>query len=61
MSDHSEQVRALIKELLIFNRAESSHTILPPTEKDIEGRKAKRRWIRQELVQAVDLRDRKKS
>jgi hypothetical protein len=39
MSDHSEQVRALIKELLIFNRAESSHTILPRPKKILkEGR-----------------------
>jgi hypothetical protein len=61
MSDHSEQVTALIKELLILNRAESSPTIEPPTEKEIEGRKVKRRRIRQELVQALHLHNRKES
>jgi hypothetical protein len=61
MSDDSEQVTALIKELLILNRAESTPTIEPPTDNEIERRKAKRRRIRQELVQALHLHDRKKS
>jgi hypothetical protein len=59
MSDNSE-VTALIKQLLILNRAESP-MIEPQTEKEMEGRKAKRRRIRQELVQVLHLRDRKKS
>jgi hypothetical protein len=61
MSDHAEQVAALIKELLILNRAESSATVEAPTGKAVEGRKAERRRIRQELVQALHLRDRKTS
>jgi len=60
MSDNSE-VTALIKELLILNRAEITPTIESQTEREIEGRKAKRRRIRQELVQVLHLRDRKKS
>jgi hypothetical protein len=61
MSDHSEQVTDLIKELLILNRGESSPTVEPSTEKEIEGRKAKRRRIRQELVQALHLCDKTNS
>jgi hypothetical protein len=61
MSDNSEQVTALIKELLVMNRAESTPTIEFQTVKEIEGRKVRRRRIRQELVQVLDLRDRKKS
>jgi hypothetical protein len=60
MSDDSE-VTALLKELLILNRAESAPTVESRTVKEIEGRKAKRRRIRQELVQVLHLRDRKKS
>jgi hypothetical protein len=40
MSDDSE-VTALIKELLILNRAESTPTVEPPV-KEVEGRKSKR-------------------
>jgi hypothetical protein len=61
MSDDSEQVTALIKQLLILNRTESTPTIDSQNEREIEGRKAKRRRIRQELVQVLHLRDRKKS
>jgi hypothetical protein len=61
MSDDSQQVTALIKELLILNRAERSPTIERLTEKEIEGRETKRRRIRQELVQVLHLRNRKKS
>lgn len=61
MSDDPAQVTALIKELLILNRVESTPTIEPPTENEIEGRKVKRRRIRRELVQALRLHDRKKS
>jgi hypothetical protein len=46
MSDDSEQVTALIRELLILNREEST-PIEFPSEKEIEGRKAQRRRIRQ--------------
>jgi hypothetical protein len=60
MSDNSE-VTALIKELIILNRAETTPMIESQTEREIEGRKAKRRRIRQELVQVLHLRDRKKS
>jgi hypothetical protein len=61
MSDDSEQITALIKELQILNRAESTLTIASPTEKDMESRKGKRGRIRQELVRVLHLRDRKTS
>jgi hypothetical protein len=61
MSDDSEQVTALIKELLILNRGESTPPLESPTVKEIEGRKSKRRRIRQELVQVLNRRDRKES
>lgn len=61
MSDDSEQVTALIKELLILNRTESTSTLESPTVQEIEGRKSKRRKIRQELVQVFNRRDGKKS
>ena len=53
MTDDSEQVTALIKELLVLNRVESTPVIESPTKKEIDGRKAKRRRIRQELVQVL--------
>lgn len=59
MSDDSEQVTILVKELLILNRAESIPAAESPTESEIEGRKVKRRRVRQELVQALHLRDRR--
>jgi len=61
MSDDSEQVTALFKELLIMNREENTPTIELPTMKDVERRKDKRRMVRQELVRVLDLRDGKKS
>jgi hypothetical protein len=61
MSDDWEQVAVLIKELLILNRAESTPSIESPTENEIEGKKVKRIRIREELVQALHLHDRKKS
>ena len=61
MSDDSEQVTALIKELLILNRADSTPSNESPTENEIEGRKSKRTRVRRELVQALHLRERKKS
>lgn len=54
------EVTDLIQELLILNRAESTTTIESLTENEIEGRKGKRRRIRQELVQALHLHDSKK-
>jgi hypothetical protein len=38
VNDDSEQVTALIKELLILNRAESIPTVEPQTDKEMEGR-----------------------
>lgn len=61
MSGDRQQVAALIKELLILTRAESTPTIESPTENEIEGRKVKRTRIRQELVQALHLYDTEKS
>jgi len=61
MSDDSEQVTALIKELRILNRAEGTSPLESPTAQEIEGRKSKRRRIRQELVQVLNLSGRKKS
>jgi hypothetical protein len=57
MRDDSEHVTALIKELLILNRADRAPTIRPQSEKEIEWRKTKRTTVRQELVKASDLRD----
>jgi hypothetical protein len=61
MSDDSERVTALIKELLILNRAEDTSTLESPTAQEIEGRKSNRRRIRQDLVQVINLSGRKKS
>jgi hypothetical protein len=58
MSDDSK-VTALIKQLLILNRAESTATIESSAEKEAEGRKVKQKRIRQELVQVLHLRARK--
>jgi hypothetical protein len=61
MSDDAEQVTALIKELVILNRAESASPLESPTAQEIEGRKSKRRRIRQELVQVLNLSGKRKS
>lgn len=61
MGNDSEQVTALIKELLILNRAESNPMLEPPTVKEVEERKFKRKRIRQELVQVFYLHDRRKA
>ena len=61
MSGDSEQVTALIKELLILNQAEGVSTSENPTENEMEGRQNRRRGIRQELVQVLHLRDQNKS
>jgi hypothetical protein len=60
MSDDSE-VTALVKELLILNRAESTATVESQSVKEVEGRKSKRKRLRQELVQVLHRRDRKES
>jgi hypothetical protein len=60
MSDDSE-VTALVKELLILNRAESTATVESQSVKEVEGRKSKRKRLRQELVQVLHRRDRKGS
>jgi hypothetical protein len=59
MIDVSEQVTALIKELLILNREETSLTLRPQTAKQTERQRSKRKSIRQALVQVLSLRDRK--
>jgi hypothetical protein len=55
MSDDSKQVTALIKELLILNRAENSPTLVPQTATEIERQHAERKSIRQALVQVLSL------
>jgi hypothetical protein len=61
MSRNSERVTALIKELLALNRVESVRTLEPRTPIQLEGRKSKRKRIRQELVQVLGLHDRTKA
>jgi hypothetical protein len=61
MSGDSEQVAALIKELLVLNRADSAPTVETPTMKEVEGRKSKRKRIRQELVQVLGSHDGEKA
>jgi hypothetical protein len=56
MSDHSDLVTALLKELLSLNRAESALKAHPPSTEDLEQWQAKRKRIRQELVLALSLR-----
>jgi hypothetical protein len=53
-------VRALIKELLILNRAASNPVLESATVKEVEERASKRKTVRQELVQVLSLHDRKK-
>jgi len=60
-NDNFEQVTALIKELLVLNRAESIPMLEPATLEEVEARKSIRKRIRQELAQALYLRGRKKS
>jgi hypothetical protein len=57
MSDDSEVI-ALVKELLIMNRAESTATVESQSLKGVEGRKSKWKRLRQELVQVLYRRDR---
>src|SRR2546422_7578454 len=56
MSDISEQVAALIKELLSLNRSENTPMAHPPSADDFEQRQSKRKRVRQELVLALSLR-----
>jgi hypothetical protein len=53
MSSDSGRVTALIRELLILNRAESAPRLEPVTVKEIEGQESKRKRIRQELVRVL--------
>jgi len=55
MSDISEQVAALIKELLSLNRSENTPMAHPPSADDFEQRQSKRKRVRQELVLALSL------
>jgi hypothetical protein len=55
MSDKFKQVTALLKELLSLNKAEIASTA--PNAEEVTGRKSKRKKIRQELVQALSVRD----
>jgi hypothetical protein len=56
MSDNSEQMAALIKELLSLNRSESSPMAHPPSAEELEQGQSKRKRVRQELVLALSLR-----
>jgi hypothetical protein len=60
MSDVSEQLTALIKELLVLDREESTPALEPQTLREVEGRKSKRKRLRQELVQFLSLHNRRK-
>jgi hypothetical protein len=61
MSDDSKQVTVLIKELLLLNTLESASPLVPPTVREVEERKCKRKKLRQELVEALHFRDSDKS
>jgi hypothetical protein len=52
---NANQVRSLIKELLILNRTESALAPLPPNPEQLEQWQSKRKRIRQALVQALSL------
>jgi hypothetical protein len=56
MSDNSDQVAALIKELLSLNRSESAAMAHPPSAEELEQWQSKRKRVRQELVLALSLR-----
>jgi hypothetical protein len=61
MTDDSAKAAALIKELLVLNRTESSPESAGRTAEQVEKRGSMRKRLRQELVQVLYLRDRKKS
>ena len=56
MSDNSDQVAALIKELLSLNRSESAPMDHPPSADEFEQQQSKRKRVRQKLVLALSLR-----
>jgi hypothetical protein len=57
LSDNSDLVAALLKELLSLNRAEDASKAHPPaSEEELEQRQSKRTRIRQELVLTLSLR-----
>ena len=56
MSDHSDLVTALLKELLNLNRAENAPNTHPPSAEELEQRQSRRMKIRQELVLALSVR-----
>lgn len=57
MTDNSDQVAALIKELLSLTHADSAPTDHPLSAEELEQRQHKRTRIRQELVLAFSLRN----
>ena len=57
MSNNSKQVTALIEELQVLNRADSASAADPPALKEVEGRNSKRKKLRQDLVQVLNLHD----
>jgi hypothetical protein len=61
LTGDSGQVVALIKELLVLNRTENVFELVGSTVKQIEERRAIRKRLRQELVQVLYLRDRRKT
>jgi hypothetical protein len=60
MTGDSDQVVALIKELLVLTRTESSPESAGWTAEQVGKRKSMRKRLRQELVQVLYLRDRRK-
>jgi hypothetical protein len=60
MTGDSDQVVAVIKELLVLKRTESFFELAGSTVKQVEERRAIRKRLRQELVQVLYLRDRRK-
>ncbi len=58
MSDVSEHVTVLINELIVLNRGEHTPVLEPPTLREVEERKSKRKKLRQELVLAFFLHNR---
>jgi hypothetical protein len=56
MSDHSDQVAALIEELLSLNRSECAPVAHPTSAEELEQRQSKRKQVRQKLVLALSLR-----
>ena len=56
MSDHSDRVIALLKKLVILNKAENVLTANPPSVEEVEQWQSKRTKVRQELVLALSVR-----